>query len=185
MGASEKSAATFHPDDRPPVGEVMPERTDSTLLDRYKAEMRVSAALRAEVERLTVERDAAQEHVAYHLRDFRPGSDDRATGDLAVDMAAYSGRLKAEVERLRAGIEADQREKQMLADGWDRATRIIDTLLVPAIRDSAGHLTAWIESRGPDLGTPDLSPIIEIRDLLRSAGDPLTRRALLDGEVGR
>jgi hypothetical protein len=62
MGASEKSAATFHPDDRP-VGEVPPERTDSTLLDRYKAEMRVSVALRAEVARLTVERDVANDSI--------------------------------------------------------------------------------------------------------------------------
>ena len=58
------------------------------------------------IARLTAERDSAQEHLAYHLRDFRPGVDMGATGDLAVDMAAYAGRLKTERDRLRSGIEA-------------------------------------------------------------------------------
>jgi len=68
-------------------------------------------ALLAEVERLRAERDAAHEHLAYHLRDFRPGLDDKATGDLAVDMAAYAGRLKAEVDRLRAILDAHPAEE--------------------------------------------------------------------------
>ena len=60
------------------------------------------AELRAEVERLTAERDAAQEHVAYHLRDYSLNSE--ATGDLAVDMAAYTGRLKIRAEAAEAKV---------------------------------------------------------------------------------
>ena len=70
--------------------------------------------LLAEIERLTAERDAAQEHVAYHLRDFHPGADDQASGDLAVDMAAYAGRWRARAEiaerelaKLRSQIETE------------------------------------------------------------------------------
>ena len=63
-----------------------------------------------DIERLTAERDSAQEHLAYHLRDFRPGVDHQASGDLAVDMAAYAGRLKIERDQALAAVEQVRRE---------------------------------------------------------------------------
>lgn len=50
------------------------------------------------------ERDEAQEHVAYHLRDYALNSE--LTGDLAVDMASYAGRLKVERDELREELRA-------------------------------------------------------------------------------
>ncbi|WP_460791376.1 hypothetical protein [Nocardioides maradonensis] len=50
------------------------------------------------------ERDEAQEHVAYHLRDYALNSE--PTGDLAVDMASYAGRLKVERDQLREELRA-------------------------------------------------------------------------------
>lgn len=55
-----------------------------------------------ELARVRAERDSAQEHLAYHLADFRPGADLEATGDLAVDMAAYAQRLAARLAAVEA-----------------------------------------------------------------------------------
>jgi hypothetical protein len=63
------------------------------------------AEVEGEVERLRHERDSAQEHMAYHLRDFRPNADMAATGDLAVDMAAFAERMMAERDAARAAVE--------------------------------------------------------------------------------
>ena len=68
------------------------------------------AELRAEIERLRAALDSSQEHVAYHLRDYALNTE--PTGDLAVDMADYAGRMKiraevaeAEAAELRADVE--------------------------------------------------------------------------------
>lgn len=64
------------------------------------------AALMAEAER---ERDGAQEHIARWLADNAPEPDGHAgtlTGDLAVDMAAYAGRLKERAEAAEARATA-------------------------------------------------------------------------------
>ena len=94
------------------------------------------------IARLTAERDSAQEHLAYHLRDFRPGVDMGATGDLAVDMAAYAGRLNTERDRLRSGIEA-------LADEWERQRDYCATDapgMAMLLRDHADHLRALLSA---------------------------------------
>lgn len=96
----------------------------STVLDLI-ADLRDA---RADNERLTVERDAAQEHVAYHLRDFQPTGDMKLTGDLAVDMAAYAGRLRiraeaAEAENERLTLDADGRILRLANEYRDRAKR--------------------------------------------------------------
>jgi hypothetical protein len=87
------------------------------------------AELRSENERLREERDAAQEHVAYHLRDYSLNGE--AAGDLAVDMAAYSGRL-----RIRA--EAAERE---LAD--ERAIRARVEVLLCEYETTQPKRPAW------------------------------------------
>ena len=50
------------------------------------------------------ERDSAQEHVAYHLRDYALNSE--LTGDPAADMAKYAGRLKTRAEQAEAEVSA-------------------------------------------------------------------------------
>ena len=55
-----------------------------------------------------------QEHIAYHLRDYRPNGDMRLTGDLAVDMAAYAERMKAERDALAARLA----KVEALAERW-------------------------------------------------------------------
>lgn len=93
----------------------------------------VERILAARAETVAAERDAAltkwheaQEHIAYHLRDFRPTADMAATGDLAVDMAAYADRCKARAESAEAALAARAaqpdplREKvAALADEWE------------------------------------------------------------------
>lgn len=71
-------------------------------------------ALRAEVEALRTERDEAQEHIAYHLRDFRPNADMKATGDLAVDMVAYASRWATQRDAARAERDSAVREAAAL-----------------------------------------------------------------------
>lgn len=60
------------------------------------------------LEKAEQERDAAQEHIANHLRDYIPTSDEAGdnplTGDLAVDMAAYAGRLRERAEKAEAAL---------------------------------------------------------------------------------
>jgi hypothetical protein len=67
------------------------------------------AELRAEIRRLTEERDTANEHVAYHLRDYSLNGE--ATGDLAVDMALYAGRMRIRAEAAERAL-ADERAKR-------------------------------------------------------------------------
>lgn len=75
--------------------------------DKADRELVASEAAREEAER---QRDEAQEHVAYHLRDFVPGDDDQVTGDLAVDMTRYADRMKARADK--AEQERDEAEEQ-------------------------------------------------------------------------
>lgn len=63
------------------------------------------------------ERDEAQHHLAYHLADFRPGADMEATGDLAVDMAHYAERMRAERDHLASRVAAVEAERDRLATG--------------------------------------------------------------------
>lgn len=59
------------------------------------------------------ERDEAQEHVAYHLRDYALNSE--PTGDLAVDMARFAGRLRVRAEAAEQRLAA----VRALADEWE------------------------------------------------------------------
>jgi len=76
-----------------------------------KAELRDSRARIAEVE---AERDRAQEHMAYHLHDFRPMADMAATGDLAVDMAAFAERMESRAEAAEQKVTALEAERPAL-----------------------------------------------------------------------
>jgi hypothetical protein len=78
---------------------------DALLRDRAERE-KDAAALRAEVERLMVKLHETQEHIAYHLRDFRPAADMAATGDLAVDMCAFADRMRTRADQARADAAA-------------------------------------------------------------------------------
>jgi hypothetical protein len=64
----------------------------------------VEAIIAARLAPVEAERDSAQHHLAYHLSDFRPGADSKATGDLAVDMAHYAERMRAERDAARAAL---------------------------------------------------------------------------------
>ena len=81
---------------------------------RATLEARTAALTRTidRAEKAETERDEAQEHVAYHLRDYSLNSE--ATGDLAVDMAAYSGRMRTRAEK----AEEKLRQVEALADEW-------------------------------------------------------------------
>lgn len=97
------------------------------------------AALEAEVVRLRAEADEAQRHLAYHLADFRPGADEKATGDLAVDMAAYATRQRARADAAEAVIERVQGLSPLTAKyldgGMFNAVRLDD--LLTALSDAA------------------------------------------------
>lgn len=54
----------------------------------------------ARIRELEGERDQAQQHVAYHLNDYRLNSE--PTADLAVEMAGYATRLRARAEAAEA-----------------------------------------------------------------------------------
>ena len=102
--------------------ELDPDNYIATALDKVLAH-RPKPALEGE-------RDHALEATTERLRDFVPNGDHGLTGDLAVDMAAYAGRMKAErdalvaeVERLRASVRAG------------RAAALRDAVSDPAITD--------------------------------------------------
>lgn len=79
-----------------------------------------------------------QEHIAYHLRDFRPGDDMKATGDLAVDMAAFAERMKARAEAAEAKHAAlVERVEAVLAQHWDwKAGRSLYAAVRAALSDT-------------------------------------------------
>lgn len=99
-----------HHDDTQPCTCICPEHGNfeaarDLAMRRYET-IRTQANRAEKAERtlaeVTAERDEAQRHIAYHLHDFRPAADMVATGDLAVDMAAYAGRLKDRAEKAEA-----------------------------------------------------------------------------------
>jgi hypothetical protein len=90
------------------LGRALPDTLPCYVTEAIRLADAEHAELRAEIRRLTEERDTANEHVAYHLRDYSFNGE--ATGDLAVDMALYAGRMRIRAEAAERAL-ADERAK--------------------------------------------------------------------------
>lgn len=119
------------------------------------------AELRAEVERLEAEVDSAQEHVAYHLRDYSLNSE--LTGDLAVDMAAYSGRLRIRAEAAERALAAKTPLVTITAKQYAEALREAEAR---ALREAAAEIRGQYTCV-PSLRSKDDLECVAFEDAIR------------------
>jgi signal transduction histidine kinase len=117
------------------------------------------------VHQARAERDAAQEHIAYHLRDFRPTADMAATGDLAVDMVAYADRLKVRGEAAEQQLADLRASITALAD--DPAAQSWDDVLLTYVRTD--RLRALLDDPAPSLDAARAQAKAEERERIARA----------------